>query len=78
MYLLLVLLGHIMKILIVQNVIFQYIKLEGMDDKKIEDKSKEKIECIRCGSKMEELSVCHLRCFKCGAELTCSDKGNYW
>lgn len=72
------LLDHIMKILIVPNVVFQYIKLEGRDYDKLKDESKEKIECIRCGFKMEELSVCHIKCFRCGAELTCSDKGNYW
>ncbi|HSA75275.1 MAG TPA: hypothetical protein VLE21_03715 [Candidatus Nitrosocosmicus sp.] len=40
--------------------------------------SEKKVECIRCGAIMGQLSACHLRCIKCGAELTCSDKGNYW
>lgn len=39
---------------------------------------KHKVECIRCGTIMGELSACHLRCPKCGAELDCSDKGNFW
>ncbi len=48
----------------------------GPEDK--EKKQKLKVECIRCGSIMGEISVCHLRCPKCGAELDCSDKGNFW
>ncbi|MDQ2685379.1 MAG: hypothetical protein M3Y25_06010 [Thermoproteota archaeon] len=39
---------------------------------------KNKVQCVRCGSLMGEISACHLRCFTCGAELTCSDKGNFW
>lgn len=48
----------------------------GVEDS--EKKQKHKVECIRCGSIMGEISVCHLRCPKCGSELDCSDKGNYW
>ncbi len=58
-----------MKILIVPNVLLQYIKIDDME----EDKSKQKIECIRCGSKMGEITVCQLKCFKCGSELICSE-----
>ena len=54
-----------MKILIVPNLLLQYIKLDDVE----EDKSKQKIECIRCGFKMGEITVCHLKCFKCGSEL---------
>lgn len=48
----------------------------GVEDN--EKKESLKVECIRCGSIMDEISVCHLRCSKCGAELDCSDKGNFW
>jgi hypothetical protein len=58
-----------MKILIVPNLLLQYIKLDDVE----EDKSKQKIECIRCGFKMGEITVCHLKCFKCGSELISSD-----
>jgi Zn ribbon nucleic-acid-binding protein len=58
-----------MKILIVPNLLLQYIKLEDAD----EYKSKQKIECIRCGFKMGEITVSHLKCFKCGSELRGSD-----
>jgi hypothetical protein len=43
-----------------------------------EKKQMKKVECIRCGAIMGHLSACHLRCLRCGAELTCSDKGNFW
>jgi hypothetical protein len=59
-----------MKILIVPNLLLQYIKLEDADD---EDQSKQKIECIRCGFKMGEITVCHLKCFRCRSELISSD-----
>ena len=42
------------------------------------DLKRKKIECIICGSIMGEITVCHLKCLNCGAELTCSDKGNFW
>jgi predicted Zn-ribbon and HTH transcriptional regulator len=59
-----------MKILVVPNLLLHYIKLEDTDD---EDKLKQKIECIRCGFKMGEIAVCHLKCFRCGSELISSD-----
>ncbi|WP_172602328.1 hypothetical protein [Candidatus Nitrosocosmicus franklandus] len=43
-----------------------------------EKKQTKKPLCIRCGSPMGQLSACHLKCLNCGAELTCSDKGNFW
>lgn len=58
-----------MKILIVPNLLLQYIKLDDVD----EGKSKQKIECIRCGFKMGEITVCQLKCFRCGSELISSD-----
>lgn len=58
-----------MKILIVPNLLFQCIKLNEVDEKN----SKQKIECIRCGFKMGEYNVCHLKCFKCGLELISTD-----
>jgi DNA-directed RNA polymerase subunit RPC12/RpoP len=54
-----------MKILIVPNLLFQYIKLDDVD----EEDSKQKIECIRCGFNMGEYTLCHLKCFKCGSEF---------
>ena len=38
---------------------------------------KHKVECIRCGSIIGEITECHLKWQNCGAELTCSDKGNF-
>jgi hypothetical protein len=64
-----------MKIVIVPNLLFQYIKL---DDESNEGSPKQKIECIKCGFIMGEYTVCHLKCFKCGSELTDSEKGIYW
>ena len=58
-----------MKILIVPNLLLQYIKIDDMEG----NKSKQKIECIRCGFKMGEITVCQLKCFKCGSELICSE-----
>ena len=58
-----------MKILIVPNLLLQYIKIDDMEG----NKSKQKIECIRCGFKMGEITVSHLKCFKCGSELRGSD-----
>ncbi len=48
------------------------------DDDGMHKSSKLNIECIRCGFDMVDINECHLKCFRCGAELTCSDKGNYW
>jgi len=42
-----------------------------VDAMKAEHKST-KIECIRCGSVMGEITACHLKCLNCGSELTCS------
>jgi len=36
------------------------------------------VDCPRCRFKMTSIQACHLRCSNCGAELTCSDKGNFW
>ncbi len=58
-----------MEILIVSNLLLQYIKVDNMEG----SRSKQKIECIRCGSKMGEITVCQLKCFKCGSELICSE-----
>lgn len=58
-----------MEILIVSNLLLQYIKVDNMEG----NRSKQKIECIRCGSKMGEITVCQLKCFKCGSELICSE-----
>lgn len=53
-----------MKILIAPNLLFQYIKLDEID----EENSKRNIECIICGFKMGEYNVCHLKCFKRGSQ----------
>ena len=52
--------------------------MEGEVDSRETKPKKTKVECIRCGSIMGEITVCHLKCQNCGAELTCSDKGNFW
>ena len=58
-----------MKILIVPNLLFQYIKLDDLD----EENSKQKMECVRCGYIMGEYTVCNIKCFKCGSELSGSE-----
>jgi hypothetical protein len=58
-----------MKILIVPNLLFQYVKLE--EDK---ESPKQKIDCDRCGFKMDKYTGgCQLKCFRCGLELTISE-----
>jgi len=58
-----------MKILIIPNLLFQYVKLE--EDK---ESLKQKIDCDRCGFKMYKYTGgCHLKCFRCGLELTISE-----
>jgi DNA-directed RNA polymerase subunit RPC12/RpoP len=54
------------------------VEQEDLNKNKQKDRNKQAIECIRCGTIMSEITVCHLRCLKCGSELTCSDKGNFW
>jgi len=39
---------------------------------------KDVVYCPRCDNEMISINTCHLRCNKCGAELTCSDKGQFW
>jgi hypothetical protein len=46
-----------MKIVIVPNLLLQYIKL---DDGSNDDSQKQKIECIECGFIMGEYTVCLL------------------
>ena len=58
--------------------LLQHSELEREIETTKPNKKKTKIECIRCGSIMGEITVCHLKCLNCGAELTCSDKGNFW
>lgn len=58
-----------MKILIVPNLLFRYIKLNDVD----EEVYKQKMECIKCGFIMGEYTVCNIKCFKCGSELSSSE-----
>ena len=60
-----------MKIIVIPNSLFQYIKLEELEDSPDEREShgRHKIDCIKCGFKMGEYIVGNLKCFKCGSEL---------
>jgi hypothetical protein len=60
------------------NPLLYHIELAQNIDVTKPDHKSTKIECIRCGSVMGEITVCHLKCLNCGSELTCSDKGNFW
>ncbi len=58
-----------MKILIVPNLLFQYIKLDDID----EEVSKQKMECMGCGFIIGECTVCNIKYFKCGSEWSSSE-----
>jgi DNA-directed RNA polymerase subunit RPC12/RpoP len=57
-----------MKILIVPNLLIQYVSLED------NEKSEQKVDCDRCGFKMDKYTGgCQLKCFRCGLEITISE-----
>ena len=58
-----------MKILIVPNLLFKYIKLDDAN----EEVSKQKMECVRCGFIMGEYTVCTIKCLKCISEWSSSE-----
>ena len=60
-----------MKIIVIPNSLFQYIKLEELEDSPDESESqgRHKIDCIKCGFKMGEYIVGNFKCFRCGSEL---------
>lgn len=65
-----------MKILIIPNQLYQHIKTSNINTGSIKNITKVKVECIKCGFKIGELTICHIKCFKCGSELICSNKDN--
>ncbi|MDN5845780.1 MAG: hypothetical protein L0H53_05840 [Candidatus Nitrosocosmicus sp.] len=62
-----------MKIVVVPNLLFQYIKLEVLENSHEPDEDvkygRHNIDCIKCGFRMGEYIVGTLKCFKCGSDL---------
>ncbi len=60
-----------MKIIVIPNLLFQYIKLGGSDNSQEvnEEYSRHTIDCIICGFRMGEYIMGYLKCFKCGSEI---------
>jgi hypothetical protein len=59
-----------MRIIVIPNLLFQYIRLEELEDsEEKESYGRHRIDCIKCGFKMGEYIVGNLKCFKCGSEL---------
>ena len=60
-----------MKIIVIPNLLFQYIRLEELENshKDKEDYGRHTIDCIKYGFRMGEYIVGNLKCFKCGSEL---------
>lgn len=60
-----------MKIIVIPNLLFQYVKLEELENSHESDEKygRHNIDCIKCGFRMDEYIVGNLKCFKCGSEL---------
>ena len=59
-----------MKIIVIPNMLFQYINLEGSENSQENDENygRHTIDCIKCGFRMGKY-IGNLKCFKCGSEL---------
>lgn len=60
-----------MKIIVIPNLLFQYIRLEELEHlpEEKENHGRHKIDCIKGGFKMGGYIVGNLKCFGCGSKL---------
>lgn len=60
-----------MKIIVIPNLLFQYIKLEEPENSHESDENerygRQNIDCIKYGFRMGKYLVGNLKCFRCGS-----------